>query len=126
MDPQSRLHHVVCKIGKELDNSNLEVDLSGCPTVMNEFLDHMTRFPFLYNNRLSHLDLSKSKLRNSGSTRLVYILFEIPTLRTLDLSWNEISSDGSKPISELLASPKCSIRYLNLEVCLFSVIISLA
>jgi Ran GTPase-activating protein (RanGAP) involved in mRNA processing and transport len=68
-------------------------------------------------SKLAALDISKNGLVKTASAAIISFLSSQVALQDLDLSWNQLTGDGAKPIIDYLKEPaaKTVLQRINLE-----------
>lgn len=82
-------------------------------SVMQETAIHLAKM-LAINTSLQKLSLKKFRMRCDGLYTISQHLLENNILRVLDLSCNEISSDGAEALAVYLINPNCVLESLNL------------
>jgi len=82
-------------------------------SVMQETAIHLAKM-LAINTSLQKLSLKKFRMRCDGLYTISQHLLENNVLRVLDLSCNEISSDGAEALAVYLVNPNCVLESLNL------------
>lgn len=91
----------------------LRIDNPRLSSIQQEFVTHVARMTQI-NQVLQELRLSRCGIRDDGIETLVSYMFDNRSIRTLDLSMNQIGSKGALAISRLLKSDS-AVENLNLR-----------
>ncbi len=93
---------------QELSLGSCEIGEEGVTMIVNAFLDAKSQV-------LEVLNLSKNGLSRKFANKAIELLDKSKCLTDLDLSWNELNTEGSTKLVQHLGSSKSPLERLNLS-----------
>lgn len=102
------------KLQNENHNETV-INLTKRSDLIDQFLYHLPE-DLKLNTRIVYLNLSRTKFGDKGAILLSTALKNCKTIKNIDISWNEITSLGSRCITELLLVKETPIERLNMKV----------